>query len=71
MHPTDQVEVEGVIEAALPQALFRVRGDHGEVVTASLSAEARRVTVRVLPGDRVTVRLSPYDPGRGRIIRRH
>jgi len=68
--PGRGTEVEGVIEAVLPQALFRVRCDGGAQVVASLSAEARRITVKFLPGDRVTLRLSPYDPGRGRILRR-
>lgn len=64
-------ETQGVIEAVLPQALYRVRCDQGATVLASVAAEARRVTVRFFPGDRVTVRLSPYDPTRGRIVRRH
>lgn len=68
---TGSRDVEGVIEAAVPHALYRVRTDHGGTVLASVAAEARRVTVRFFPGDRVTVRLSPYDPGRGRIVRRH
>lgn len=64
-------DVDGVIEAAVPQGLYRVRTDHGGTVLASVAAEARRITVRFFPGDRVTVRLSPYDPQRGRITRRH
>jgi translation initiation factor IF-1 len=50
--------------------MYRVRCDDGRRVTATLSTEARRVTVQVLPGDRVALSLSPYDPSRGRITRR-
>ncbi len=57
----------GVIEAALPRGLYRVRTDGGEAVTASVAAMARKVTVKFLPGDRVAVELSPFDPTRGRI----
>jgi len=57
----------GTIEAVLPRALYRVRLDDGEKITASVSAKAKQVTVRLLPGDGVTVEISPYDPTRGRI----
>ncbi|UCF46096.1 MAG: translation initiation factor IF-1 [Myxococcales bacterium] len=60
----------GTIEAVLPRALYRVRLDDGEEVTASVSAKARQVTVRLLPGDGVMVEVSPYDPTRGRIKER-
>lgn len=60
-------DVEGVIEAALPRGLFRVRTDDGKAITASIGATAKRVTVKFLPGDRVTVRVSALDPTRGRI----
>ncbi len=60
----------GTIEAVLPRALYRVRLDDGEQVTASVSSKARQVTVKLLPGDGVTVELSPYDPTRGRIKER-
>ena len=63
--------VTGVIEATLPKALFRVRLDQeGQRITASLSAQAKRVTIKLLSGDRVSIELSPYDPTRGRIIER-
>ena len=60
----------GTIEAVLPRALYRVRLDGGEEITASVSAKARQVTVKLLPGDGVTVEISPYDPTRGRIKER-
>jgi len=62
--------VDGVIESAEPRGLFRVRTDEGQMVTASISTQARRVTVKFLPGDRVTVEISPIDPSRGRITKR-
>lgn len=61
---------EGVVEETLPKAMFRVRLDSGAIVRATLSAEAKRTIVRIIPGDRVTLTLSTYDPGRGRIQRR-
>ena len=64
-------EAEGVIEATLPRGLFRVRTDGGDAVTASVSSMAKKVHVKFLPGDRVTVELSPFDPTRGRIKRLH
>jgi len=59
--------IEGIILDAMPQGLFRVQLDDGRRVIASLGAGARRVTVKVIPGDRVSVELSPYDPTRGKI----
>lgn len=59
--------VDGTIEAVLPKALYKVRLASGETVTASIDAAARRVIVKFLPGDRVTVEVSRFDPSRGRI----
>ena len=61
---------EGFILATLPKALFRVQLDSGERITASLSSQAKRVTIKLLPGDRVSVESSPFDPTRGRITGR-
>lgn len=60
-------ELEGIIEEALPRGLYAVRCDDGRRVVATLSTEARRVTVKVLPGDRVSIEISAFDPSRGRI----
>jgi translation initiation factor IF-1 len=60
-------ESEGTVEKALPKGLYRVRCDDGQVVTASLGGIPRQVTVKVIPGDRVVVEISPLDPTRGRI----
>jgi len=61
----------GVIEEALPRGLYRVRCDNGKQITASISTRARQVTVQIIPGDRVSIELSPFDPGRGRITGKH
>ena len=62
------VEVEGTVEAQLPAALYRVRLDGQRVVTAHLSADPRRNFIRILPGDRVRVRLASQDLSRGAIM---
>lgn len=64
---TARREVDGVIEAALPRGLYRVRTQAGEAITVSVSSMAKKVNVKFLPGDRVTIELSPFDPTRGRI----
>lgn len=64
---TNGSELEGIIDEALPRGLYAVRLDDGRVIRATLSTAARRVMVKVLPGDRVTVELSAFDPSRGRI----
>lgn len=67
----DKLEFEGVVEEALPNAMFRVKADNGLVVLATISGRMRQYYIRILPGDRVTVEVSPYDPNRGRITYRH
>ena len=67
-HVTD--EVSAVVEEALPQGLYRVRCDDGHVVLASMASVTKQVMVRVLPGDRVMIEVSPLDPSRGRLMRR-
>jgi translation initiation factor IF-1 len=62
------VEVEGTVEAQLPAALYRVRLEGQRVVTAHLSADPRRNFIRILPGDRVRVRLASQDLSRGAIV---
>ena len=60
----------GVVEAVLPKGLYKVRLDGGPTVTASLGSLAKRVTVKIIQGDRVLVERSPYDPTRARITAR-
>jgi len=67
---TEPRTTRGTSEAVLPRALYRVRLDDGVKITASASAKARQVTVKLLPGDGVMVEISPLDPTRGRIRER-
>lgn len=60
----------GVIEEVLPNAMFSVLLDDGKTVRTSVSPSARHATVRLIPGSRVAVRLSPSDPNRGQITRK-
>ncbi|MGE5597554.1 MAG: translation initiation factor IF-1 [Hyphomicrobiales bacterium] len=64
------IEVEGVVTEPLPNALFRVELADGHEVLAHIGNGLRLSFVKLLPGDRVRVELSPYDPGRGRITYR-
>ena len=63
-------QVDGVVDEVLPNALFRVVLGGGQRITAHISGRTRLNLVRLLPGDRVRVELSPYDRSRGRIINR-
>lgn len=64
------VEVEGTVAEALPNATFRVQMDNGHRVLAHVSGKMRKFFIRILPGDRVKMELSPYDLTRGRITYR-
>lgn len=67
MAKEDLIEVEGTVKEALPNAIFRVELDNGHLVSAHISGKIRMNFIRILPGDRVKVELSPYDLSRGRI----
>jgi translation initiation factor IF-1 len=67
----DKIEVEGEITEALPSTMFRVTLDDGHEVLAKISGKMRKHYIRILPGDKVKVELSPYDLTRGRITYRH
>jgi len=64
------IEVEGTVVETLPNAMFRVELANGHRVLAHLSGKMRMHFIKILPGDRVTVQLSPYDLNRGRITYR-
>jgi translation initiation factor IF-1 len=66
----DTLQVEGIIHEALPNTMFRVELDNGHLVLGHISGKMRKHYIRILPGDRVTVELSPYDLTRGRIVYR-
>lgn len=71
MSPKEEgIIVEGKVLETLPNAMFRVELDNGHRVLAHVSGKMRMYFIRILPGDRVTVELSPYDLTRGRITRR-
>lgn len=70
MSKDDSLAVEGKVVEALPNAIFRVEIEGGHVILAHLSGKLRIHYIKILPGDRVTVELSPYDLTRGRIIYR-
>jgi translation initiation factor IF-1 len=67
----DKIEFDGEVIEALPNAMFRVRLDNDHVVLGHVAGKMRRFRIRILPGDRVRVELSPYDLDRARIVYRH
>ncbi len=70
MPKEDAIEVEGTVVETLPNAMFRVELDNGHRVLAHVSGKMRMHFIKILPGDRVKVELSPYDLTRGRIVYR-
>lgn len=71
MSKSDVIELKGTVIQALPNAIFTVRLDNGHEITAHVSGKIRMNFITILPGDKVTVELSPYDLTRGRITYRH
>lgn len=67
----DVIEVQATVVETLPNAMFKVRLDNGVVILAHVSGKIRMNYIRILPGDKVTVEISPYDLTRGRITFRH
>jgi translation initiation factor IF-1 len=67
----DVIEVEGTVVEPLPNAMFRVELENGHKVLAHISGKMRMHYIRILPGDRVRVELSPYDLTRGRVVYRY
>jgi translation initiation factor IF-1 len=70
MPKADAIQLEGTVLESLPNAMFRVQLENGHRVLAHISGKMRMHYIKILPGDRVTVELSPYDLGRGRITYR-
>jgi translation initiation factor IF-1 len=70
MAKEEGIKVEGVVIESLPNVMFRVELENGHKVLAHISGKMRMNYIRILPGDKVTVELSPYDLTRGRIIYR-
>ncbi|MFV0379687.1 MAG: translation initiation factor IF-1 [Anaerorhabdus sp.] len=71
MSKQDVIEIDGIVEETLPDAKFKVKLQNGHVILAHVSGKIRMHYIRILPGDRVTVEISPYDLTRGRITFRH
>ncbi len=71
MAKQDVIEIEGTIEDTLPNAQFKVKLANGHEILAHVSGKIRMHYIRILPGDKVTVEISPYDLTRGRITYRH
>lgn len=70
MSKEDVIEAQGSVTETLPNAMFRVKLDNGHVILAHISGKMRMHFIRILPGDKVTVEMSPYDLTRGRITYR-
>lgn len=71
MAKEEKIQIEGEVIDALPNAMFRVRLENKHEMVAHISGKMRMHYIRILPGDRVTVEISPYDLTKGRITYRH
>lgn len=71
MSKSDAIQVTGKVLEPLPNAMFKVELENGHVVLAHISGKMRMHYIRILPGDKVTVELTPYDLSRGRIVYRY
>lgn len=71
MSKQDVIEVEGIVKEALPNAMFKVEISNGHVILAHISGKLRMNYIRILPGDKVTMEMSPYDLTKGRITWRY
>jgi translation initiation factor IF-1 len=67
----DVIKVDGIVRETLPNAMFKVEIEGGHMVLGHVSGKMRMHYIKILPGDKVTLELSPYDLTRGRIILRH
>ena len=68
MSKTDVIEIEGVVVEKLPNAFFKVELENGHIVLAHISGKLRMNFIKILPGDKVTREMSPYDLSKGRIV---
>ena len=71
MAKQDSIEVDGTITEALSNAMFRVQLESGHIITAHISGKMRMHYIKILPGDKVKVEMSPYDLSKGRIVFRY
>ena len=68
MSKTDVIEIEGVVVEKLPNAMFKVELENSHIVLAHISGKLRMNFIKILPGDKVTLEMSPYDLSKGRIV---
>ena len=68
MSKADVIEIEGLVVEKLPNAMFKVELENGHIVLAHISGKLRMNFIKILPGDKVTLEMSPYDLSKGRII---
>ena len=68
MSKTDVIEIEGVVVEKLPNAMFKVELENGHIVLAHISGKLRMNFIKILPGDKVTLEMSPDDLSKGRIV---
>ena len=68
MSKTDVIEIEGVVVEKLPNAMFKVELENGHIVLAHIRGKLRISFIKILPGDKVTLEMSPYDLSKGRIV---
>ena len=68
MSKADVIEIEGVVVEKLPNAMFEVELENGHIVLAHISGKLRMNFIKILPGDKVTLEMSPYDLSKGRIV---
>ena len=68
MSKTDVIEIEGVVVEKLPNTMFKVELENGHIVLAHISGKLRMNFIKILPGDKVTLEMSPYDLSKGRIV---
>ena len=68
MSKTDVIEIEGVVVEKLPNAMFKVELENGHIVLAHISGKLRMNFIKILPGDKVTLEMSPYDLSKVRIV---
>ena len=71
MPKEDTIQLEGEVTDSMPNAMFRVKLENDHEIIAHISGKMRKFYIRILPGDRVTVEISPYDLTKGRITYRH
>ena len=68
MAKEEPIEINGIVMQALPNAMFKVKTENGHEILAQLSGKMRKYYIRIVPGDKVVVEVSPYDLTKGRII---